>query len=200
MSRRLELVLAASGLLLLSPLFLFLAVWIKLDSPGPVLHRAWRVGQGGRLFRLYKFRSMIARAELAGPAITARDDPRITRAGRWLRRFKLDELPQLINVVRGDMALVGPRPESPLYVALYTPEQRRVLAVRPGITSPATLRYRHEEELLQGEDWEKTYREKILPDKLVFELDYLKRKNLITDMELLVRTVLALVAKPGGEA
>ncbi|MFZ1405869.1 MAG: sugar transferase [Anaerolineae bacterium] len=163
-------VAAAVGLMLLSPLFCWIALWIKLTSPGPVFYRAVRVGQDGRPFRLYKFRSMIVGTDRQGPGITATGDPRITRVGRFLRRAKLDELPQLINVLLGDMSLVGPRPEDPRYVAFYTPEQRRVLSVRPGITSPASLAYRHEEQLLAGEDWETHYRTRVLPDKLALDL------------------------------
>ncbi|MFZ1551113.1 MAG: sugar transferase, partial [Anaerolineae bacterium] len=131
---------------------------------------AVRVGQDGRPFRLYKFRSMIVGTDRQGPGITATGDPRITRVGRFLRRAKLDELPQLINVLLGDMSLVGPRPEDPRYVAFYTPEQRRVLSVHPGITSPASLAYRHEEQLLAGEDWETHYRTRVLPAKLALDL------------------------------
>ena len=134
--RLLDLVASLAGLTLLSPLFVFIALLIALDSPGPVFYRGQRVGRHGRLFRLYKFRSMVISADKQGPGITAAGDARITRVGRFLRRAKLDELPQLINVLLGDMSLVGPRPEDPRYVAFYTPEQRRVLSVRPGITSP----------------------------------------------------------------
>ena len=124
-------------------------------------------------FRLYKFRRMVSDADKQGPGITATGDSRITRVGRFLRRTKIDELPQLINVLSGDMSLVGPRPEDPRYVTLYTPEQRRVLAVRPGITSAASLAYRHEEQLLAGADWETVYREEVLPAKLAIDLEYL---------------------------
>jgi lipopolysaccharide/colanic/teichoic acid biosynthesis glycosyltransferase len=147
------------------------------------------VGKNGELFRPFKFRSMAVGADQQGPGITAAGDARVTRAGRFLRRTKLDELPQLINVLRGDMSLVRPRPEDPRYVALYTPEQRRVLAVRPGITSAASLAYRHEEQLLAGADWETVYREQVLPAKLAIDLDYLARRSLWSDLGLIVRTV-----------
>lgn len=190
--RLLDVIISAMGLVLLSPLFLIISVWIKLDSPGPAFYRAQRVGKDGKLFRLYKFRSMVADADRRGPGITATGDARITRAGRFLRRTKLDELPQLINVLKGDMSLVGPRPEDPRYVALYTPEQRRVLAVRPGITSAASLIYRHEEQLLAGEDWETVYRTKVLPDKLAIDLDYLAHRTLGSDLKLIFRTIAAM--------
>ncbi len=190
--RLLDIVASVAGLIVLSPLFILIGLWIKCDSPGPVCYRAQRVGKDGRLFRLYKFRSMVADADKRGPGITATGDTRITPVGRFLRRTKLDELPQLINVLRGEMSLVGPRPEDPHYVALYTPEQRRVLAVRPGMTSAASLVYRHEEQLLAGEDWETVYRTKVLPDKLAIDLAYLERRTLVSDLKLILRTIAAV--------
>jgi lipopolysaccharide/colanic/teichoic acid biosynthesis glycosyltransferase len=184
-----------AGLVILSPLFALIAVAIKLDSPGPVFFRGRRVGRNGCLFDIYKFRSMVVDADRKGPGITTAGDPRITRVGNTLRRTKLDELPQLINVVRGEMSLVGPRPEDARYVALYTSEQRRVLSVRPGITSPASLRFRQEEDLLRGEGWRRVYREQVLPAKLQIELDYLERASLWRDLGILVQTVLALVPR-----
>lgn len=193
MIRLLDLFASVTGLALLSPLLVLIAIAIKLDSPGSVFFRGQRVGRGGRLFKIYKFRSMMADAAQKGPGITTAGDPRITRVGEVLRRTKLDELPQLINVVRGEMSLVGPRPEDLRYVPLYTPEQRRVLSVRPGMTSPASLRFRHEEELLQGEDWERAYLSEVLPAKLQIELEYLERRSVWTDLRVIVQTVLALV-------
>ncbi len=193
MCRRLVDVTASGvGLLLLSPLFACVGLAIKVNSSGPVLFRGKRVGQGGVPFHVYKFRTMVVDAERQGPGITSAGDSRVTRVGRFLRRTKLDELPQLINVLKGDMSFVGPRPEDPRYVALYTPEQRQVLGVRPGITSPASLRFRHEETLLQGEDWERTYREEILPAKLEIELDYLERRWVGKDLMIILRTLWAL--------
>jgi lipopolysaccharide/colanic/teichoic acid biosynthesis glycosyltransferase len=159
---------------------------------------AKRIGKGGKPFRLYKFRTMVADAHPDGPAITPAGDRRITRVGRLLRRTKLDELPQLLNVLKGDMSLVGPRPEDPRYVDLYTSAQREVLRVRPGITSAASLVYRHESSLLSGEDWERRYVSQILPDKLAIELDYLARRNSASDLKLVLRTILALPR--GGSA
>jgi len=191
--RALESLLAAAGLVVLAPVLLVIALVIKLDSRGPVLHRALRVGLGGREFELYKFRSMVSDAARYGPGITVRDDPRVTRVGRVLRRTKLDELPQLINVVKGDMSLVGPRPEDGRYVALYTAEQRRVLSVRPGITSPASIRFRREEELLGGDDFEDLYLTQVLPAKLAIELDYLQRRSLRGDVRVVMETLAALL-------
>lgn len=191
--RWLDITAAATGLVVLSPLCLFIAVLIKRDSPGPVFYRAQRVGKDGHEFRLYKFRSMVAGADRQGPGITAAGDSRVTQVGRFLRRTKLDELPQLINVLTGDMSLVGPRPEDPRYVALYTDEQRQVLAVRPGITSAASLTYRDESALLSGKDWERRYIHEIMPHKVAIELDYLGRRTLTSDLNLIMRTVLALM-------
>src|SRR5690349_3953933 len=137
--RLLDVVAATAGLILLLPLFIVVAIAIKLHDGGHVFYRARRVGKDGCLFHLYKFRTMVVNADRQGPAVTASGDSRITPVGRWLRRTKLDELPQLLNVLVGDMSLVGPRPEDPRYVMLYTPSQRRVLSVRPGITSAASL-------------------------------------------------------------
>jgi lipopolysaccharide/colanic/teichoic acid biosynthesis glycosyltransferase len=190
--RLLDVVAAAAGLVLLSPLFVLLAISIKAGSPGPVFYRSTRVGLAGAPFGLFKFRSMVANADRQGPAITAAADSRVTPAGRFLRRTKLDELPQLINVLRGEMSLVGPRPEDPRYVALYTPAQRQVLAVRPGITSAASLAYRHEEQLLTGPDWETVYREEVLPAKLAIDLDYLARRTLASDLRLILQTIAAI--------
>ena len=187
-------VIALLGLLIVLPLFLLVAPILKLDSPGPVFYRAERIGKDGIPFRLYKFRSMVISADKRGPGITAAGDARITRVGRFLRRAKLDELPQLLNVLLGDMSLVGPRPEDPRYVAFYTPEQRRVLSVRPGITSPASLAYRHEEQMLAGEDWETHYRTRVLPDKLALDLAYLARRTLLSDLALILRTLAAVFA------
>ena len=180
---------ALGGLLLLSPLFLVAALLIRLDSSGPVFYKARRVGRNGRIFLVYKFRTMVLDAARLGAGITARGDTRITRVGRILRRFKIDELPQFYNVALGEMSLVGPRPEDPRYVATYTAEQREILRAKPGITSAASLAYRNEEAILTGPDWERTYREMVLPDKLRIDLEYLQRRTLTSDLELMVRTL-----------
>ena len=183
---------ATLGLVLAGPLLLILAVAIKIESRGPVFFRGVRVGLHGHRFRIFKFRSMVADAEQSGPGITAAGDSRVTRLGRLLRRFKLDELPQLLNVLKGEMSLVGPRPEDPRYVAHYTPEQRRVLSVRPGITGAASVRYRHEEVLLRGPDWETVYLTVIMPDKLKIDLTYIGHWSFGSDLKVLVQTGAAL--------
>ena len=181
------------GLVILSPLLVLVAILVKRSSPGPIVHRARRVGVQGRLFTLYKFRSMVANADRQGAGITAQDDPRITPIGRVLRRTKLDELPQLINVIKGDMSLVGPRPEDPCYVALYTADQRRVLSVRPGITSWASIQYRHEEQLLSADQVDAVYRTQVMPQKLALDLEYLDRQSLRLDLLILLQTVWAVL-------
>ena len=175
------------SLLVLAPVFLVIGLLVKRDSRGPVFYCGGRVGRGGKAFRIYKFRTMVADADKRGPGITARNDSRVTRLGRVLRRTKLDELPQLINVVRGEMSLVGPRPEIREMVEAYPPLFRRLLALRPGITSPASLAYRNEEAIL-GDD-ASTYAQTILPKKLALDLRYLYRHNLVIDIGLIVRTV-----------
>jgi len=190
--RLLDLLSSAFGLLVLSPLFLIVGLLVKATSPGPVFYRGLRVGKDGKPFRLFKFRTMIAGADKQGPGITPASDTRITPVGRWLRDYKIDELPQLINVFKGDMALVGPRPEDPRYVGLYTEEQRRVLTVKPGITSLASLRYRSEEAFLVGPQWEQTYVKRVLPDKLAIELEYLKKRTAWTDLGIILKTLLSV--------
>jgi FlaA1/EpsC-like NDP-sugar epimerase/lipopolysaccharide/colanic/teichoic acid biosynthesis glycosyltransferase len=191
--RSFDLIAAGLGLIILAPLFGLIMLAIKLTSPGPVFYRAQRVGQYGRLFKLYKFRSMVQGADQQGPGITVGHDPRITPLGRWLRNLKVDELPQLLNILRGEMSLVGPRPEDPRYIALYTREQGQVLNVRPGITSQASVYYREEETLLSGDNWETIYREQILPRKLAAELAYLQRRTFWTDLGLILQTIAAII-------
>jgi len=191
--RALDLVISIPGLILLSPLLLLLALWIKLDSRGPVLYRGKRVGIHGWPFLMYKFRTMVMGAEQRGPAVTYRDDPRITKAGRFLRRAKLDELPQLLNVIRGEMSLVGPRPEDPSYVALYTSEQRQVVTVKPGITGPTQLEYRDEASMLHGESVDEEYVTRIMPEKLKLDLEYVRTRSLLLDLKILWRTATTLL-------
>jgi lipopolysaccharide/colanic/teichoic acid biosynthesis glycosyltransferase len=183
---------ALIGLVLLSPLFLIAGLIIKMASPGPVFHYGKRVGLNGKVFTLYKFRTMVIHAPAVGPGITSNNDPRITWVGGLLRRTKIDELPQLINVLKGDMSLVGPRPEDPRYVAQYTPEQRQLLNVRPGMTSAASLVYRNEEQMLAGADWEKLYRTEVLPAKLAIDLSYLSKRTFFSDLLLILRTILSM--------
>ena len=180
------------GLIFFCPLFYLVTLLIKFTSPGPVFYRGLRVGKSGKLFRVFKFRSMVMDAHNLGPGITAEDDSRITLIGRILRCTKIDELPQLINVLKGDMSLVGPRPEDPRYVVQYTPEQREIFKVRPGITSAASLAYRHEEEILSGPDWERIYCTEVLPAKLAIDLDYLYKRTFFSDLFLIIRTIFSL--------
>jgi lipopolysaccharide/colanic/teichoic acid biosynthesis glycosyltransferase len=198
--RALDLLISILGLLLLSPLLLLLALWIKLDSRGPVLYRGKRVGKDGRPFVMYKFRTMVLGAERTGPAVTYKDDPRITKAGRFLRRTKLDELPQFFNVLRGQMSLVGPRPEDPSYVAFYTPEQRLVLSVKPGITGPTQLQYRDEASLLQGEGVDEEYVTRLMPQKLKLDLEYVRTRSLLLDLRILWQTATTLLSRDRGVA
>ena len=195
--RLLDLLLSAAGLVLLAPLFLGVAAWIRLDSRGPVFFRQERIGRGGVPFRIHKFRTMRDAPGSAGPAITVGADPRITRAGAFLRRTKLDELPQLIDVLRGDMSLVGPRPEVPQYVAGYPAEVRaKVLSVRPGLTDPASLQFRDESALLaRAADPEREYREVVLPAKLRLAAEYVDQATLVGDLRLIVQTLCALLGR-----
>jgi lipopolysaccharide/colanic/teichoic acid biosynthesis glycosyltransferase len=188
---------ASLALLLLSPLMLAIALAIKLDSRGPVFFRQQRVGRHGVPFGIHKFRSMAADAPQCGPALTVGDDPRVTRVGRWLRRTRLDELPQLIDVLAGHMSLVGPRPEVPQYVAQYPAALReRALSVRPGITDPSSLLYLDEAELLaRAADPEREYIEVILPRKLQCAADYAAQANLRSDLGVLLRTLKLLLQR-----
>jgi lipopolysaccharide/colanic/teichoic acid biosynthesis glycosyltransferase len=194
LKRLFDLICAGAGLLLLSPLLLGIALWIKLDSPGPVFFRQLRVGRLGVPFRIHKFRSMTEGAPLAGPELTVGADPRITRAGHVLRRAKLDELPQLIDVLLGTMSLVGPRPEVPRYVAMYPADLReKILSVRPGITDLASIEYRDESALLaRADDPERVYVEQVMPAKLRYAAQYVDRMSLLNDVRLIGATLRSL--------
>jgi lipopolysaccharide/colanic/teichoic acid biosynthesis glycosyltransferase len=193
--RLLDLILAGVVLTVSLPILLLLAIAIRLDSHGSVLHRATRIGRGGRAFTLYKFRTMIDGAAAVGPSVTAASDQRVTRVGQVLRRTKLDELPQLWNVLRGDMRLVGPRPEDPRFVALYAPEERLVLSVCPGLTGPSQLTFFDEETILASaaRDPELTYVRDILPRKLAIDLEYARRHDLAGDLRIMARTLTVLL-------
>jgi lipopolysaccharide/colanic/teichoic acid biosynthesis glycosyltransferase len=194
--RAFDLTAASVGLVLLSPVFLAVAVAIRVGSPGPVFFRQTRVGRGGVPFRMHKFRSMRPDAEKLGGPLTVGADPRITPIGAFLRKTKIDELPQLIDVVQGTMALVGPRPEVPKYVALYTPEQRRVLDVRPGITDPASIQYRDEASVLaKADDPERAYVEEVMPHKLAINLAYQARRTLASDVGVILATLARLLRR-----
>ena len=196
MAKRLfDLLAAGAGLLLLAPLFAVIAVWIRLDSPGPVFFRQQRVGRPGVPFRIHKFRTMTHAPAAAGLPLTVGADARVTRAGRLLRRTRLDELPQLIDVLAGTMSLVGPRPEVPRYVAFYPPELRaKVLGVRPGITDPASLLNLDEAEVLgRAADPERAYVEIVLPAKLRCSARYVDERSLGGDLRLIARTLRAVL-------
>ncbi|MDW8051856.1 MAG: sugar transferase [Armatimonadota bacterium] len=200
--RVLDFTVAAFGLAACAPLFVLIALLIKLDSPGGVFFAHERVGRYGRKFKVLKFRTMVKNAPQLGGAITAGGDPRITRIGKVLRQTKLDELPQLWNVLKGEMSLVGPRPEVEKYVQLWDPALREiVLSVRPGITGLTQIRYRHEEHLLAAQpDPEKYYREVLLPLKLQSDAEYVKNRSLRLDLWILGRTVAALFERAPSEA
>ena len=195
--RTTDLVFASLALIALAPVLLLAMTWVWFDSSGPVFFRQERVGRGGRLFRIHKLRTMRVHDAAHGPAVTEFADARITRAGRWLRYHRIDELPQLIDVLRGDMSLVGPRPEMPRFVALYPPELReRVLSVRPGITDPAALEFVDEAELLAGSsDPDRTYVDVILPRKLKRQVEYVERADWRSDLVVIGRTLRLLVQR-----
>jgi len=183
------------GLIVLSPMFFIIALMIKIEDGGPALFIQKRVGYKGRPFFMYKFRTMVVDAEKKGNLLTVGGDPRITKSGRLLRKFKLDELPQLINVLKGEMSLVGPRPEVEKYVNLYTNEQREVLNLYPGITDPASIEYVNESELLaQSTDPEKLYVEKIMPEKIRINLGYARQASWWTDFLVIVKTLARIIS------
>ena len=189
------------GLALLWPVLLAIAAFIKLGSPGAVFYRGVRIGLHGRPFRIFKFRTMVVDAEKRGGSSTSDDDPRITRIGRLLRKYKLDELPQLLNVVHGEMSLVGPRPEVQHYVDMYTEEEKAILSVKPGITDWATLWNPDEGAVLAGSsDPERTYLEKIRPQKLHWQLEYVRRRSFMVDARILTQTVATIVLRRRPQA
>jgi lipopolysaccharide/colanic/teichoic acid biosynthesis glycosyltransferase len=184
------------GVILLSPVLAVIALLVKLTSPGPVFYRGERIGRDGTAFRIVKFRSMVPNAEVLGGSATANDDSRITPVGQVLRKYKLDELPQLLNVVRGEMSLVGPRPEVRKYVDMGSAEQRRILSLRPGITDWATIWNADEGSVLAGSnDPERTYEELILPTKLRLQLHYLEHRSFAVDLKIIVHTMIRMVDK-----
>lgn len=193
MKRLFDIFFALFGLLLFSPLLIIGAVWIKLGSDGPVLYRGVRVGLNGKRFEMLKFRTMVVDAEKGGPSTSA-DDSRVTPVGKWLRKYKLDELPQLINVLKGDMSFVGPRPEVPQEVELYDANARRLLTVRPGITDYSSIKFRNEGEILRGHaDPHKAFKELIQPEKIRLGLEYVDDHNLWVDIKIILRTIRVVV-------
>ena len=189
-----DLVFVIPGLLTLFPVFVLVAIWIKNDSTGPIFFRQVRVGKSGQPFRIFKFRTMVVNAESLGEKVTVGKDPRITRSGGFLRKYKLDELPQLINVLNGEMSLVGPRPEVPEYVA-HWPEEIRdlVLSVPPGITDFASIEFRDENDMLQGaSDPVEKYIKEIIPIKLGYYARYVRERSILLDFRLILRTINAI--------
>ena len=194
--RTIDFFAAFIGLIVLSPFFLIIAVLVKLDSHGPIFYLQNRVGLKGKLFQLFKFRSMKIEADKLAPITIGQRDPRITTIGYFLRKFKIDELPQLINVLKGEMSLVGPRPEVEKFVKLYNPNQLRVLTVKPGITDYASIEFRNENRLLEGKpDPIEYYVTEIMPEKLRLNLKYIDSQSLLTDIQIIFKTLFLIVSK-----
>ncbi len=194
MRRFIDLCVSTIVLVVLSPLFAVISLVVMLDSTGQPFYGGWRVGQGGRRFRMWKFRTMVSNADRIGSAITTPNDSRITRVGRLLRKTKLDELPQFFNLLLGDLTLVGPRPEDPGITEQYTPEQRQIFQVKPGITGPTQLRYTviEGEEIPDGEDAQQYYIDHILDQKLRLDLEYLRKRTFVSDLQVISQTVLLM--------
>ena len=194
MIRFFDFILSLVGLVVLAPIFIILAIWIQIDSTGPVFYKQVRVGQNGIDFGLFKFRSMVVDADKNGLITVGGRDPRITRSGYVIRKYKLDELPQLINVLLGDMSLVGPRPEVRKYVEFYTDEQQKVLSVKPGITDYASIEYMDENEILgKSSDPEKTYIEEIMSEKIKCNMKYIQNKSLVEYFKIIFLTILKII-------
>jgi lipopolysaccharide/colanic/teichoic acid biosynthesis glycosyltransferase len=198
MKRLFDIVVSSLGLLAISPLLAVLAVWIACDSSGPVFYRGIRAGRQGRPFRICKLRTMVSGADQIGGSETPANDPRITRAGHFLRKYKLDELPQLLNVLKGEMSLVGPRPEVMEEVSRYSDDEKDLLLVRPGITDWASIKFRDEDEILRGNaDPHRAYHELIQPEKIRLGLDYVRHRSFGMDMRILWATLLAVLSPAG---
>jgi lipopolysaccharide/colanic/teichoic acid biosynthesis glycosyltransferase len=198
MKRLFDILFSLLGLLLFSPVFLIVVILIKKEDRGAVFFRGGRIGGGGRMFRMFKFRTMVINAEKLGGPSTADDDPRLTKIGKRLRKYKLDELPQLINVLKGDMSFVGPRPEVKHYVDMFSGEEKVILTVRPGITDWASLWNSDEGAILAGSpDPEKTYMEKIRPEKIRLQLKYVRESSFRVDLEIIVQTLRAIIRRKG---
>jgi lipopolysaccharide/colanic/teichoic acid biosynthesis glycosyltransferase len=196
LKRLFDLWVSLCGLVVLSSMVAVSAFLIKREDGGPIFYRGIRVGRYGRQFKIYKFRTMVSNAEKMGGASTADDDPRITRIGKFIRKYKLDELPQLINVFKGEMSLVGPRPEVQHYVDMFTDEEKTILTVRPGITDWASLWNPDEGRILSGSlDPEKTYMEKIRPTKLRLQLKYVRERSFLVDLDIILRTIATVISK-----
>lgn len=198
LKRLFDIIFSLIWLILLSPLFLFIGILIKLEDKGPVFYPGIRVGKFGKPFRMYKFRTMVVNADKIGGPSTSDDDPRLLKIGKFLRKYKLDEIPQLINVFKGEMSFVGPRPEVPMEVETYSPDEKRILTVKPGITDYASLVFHNEGEILKGStDPHQTYREKIKPGKLNLALQYVDEHSLRVDLKIIIQTVKTLIITRG---
>ena len=196
MKRLFDIIVSACGLLVLSPVFLIMAIWIKQDSNGPVFYRQVRVGRHNKDFRIFKFRSMRVGADKGGLVTIGGRDPRITRSGYFIRKYKLDEFPQLINVFLGEMSVVGPRPEVRHYVNYWTPEQMHILDVRPGITDPASIKFRNENELMEkAEDPEDYYINVIMQEKIKLYLEYIQNASCWSDIKLIFKTFKVIITE-----
>jgi lipopolysaccharide/colanic/teichoic acid biosynthesis glycosyltransferase len=194
MKRLFDIISSLVGLIFISPIFLVVPILIKLDSKGPVFYKQWRIGKDGKQFKIYKFRTMVRDADKVGSLITARSDQRITRIGKRLRRYEIDELPTLINVLKGDMSIVGPRPEVPKYLHHYGRKYREILSVRPGITDLGTLSFRDEAKYLNAQNYEDIYETEILPQKLDLYLEYVHNMGFLFDLRIICKTT-ALILK-----
>lgn len=196
MKRLFDIFFSGLGLIFLTPLLLVIAVQIKVYDRGPLFYRGQRVGRNGKIFRIYKFRTMVVNAENIGGPSTSDDDPRITPIGRWMRKYKLDELPQLINVLKGEMSFVGPRPEVKVYTDMFTAEEKAILTVRPGITDWASLWNPDEGAVLAGSpDPEKTYLEKIRPEKIRLQLRYVRERTFFKDLKIILLTLRSIAVR-----
>ncbi len=185
-----DIVASVLGIIILLPLYLYIAIWIKLSSKGPIFYIQKRVGQGGKEFNLYKFRSMVVGADKRGPGVTSSDDPRVTKVGKFIRDTKIDELPQLFNVLKGDMSLVGPRPELKKFVNAKAKEYEKVLSVKPGITDNAAIAFRDEEKIMSKySNKEKAYIDIVLPQKIALYYEYIDNISLINDIKLILKTL-----------
>ena len=195
MTKRLfDIIVSLIGLILTLPILILIAILIKKESKGPVFYKGERVGKNGKSFKIFKFRTMVPNAEKLGGPSTAGDDPRLLKIGPFLKKYQLDELPQLINVIKGEMSLVGPRPEVKMYVDMMTEEERKIiLSIKPGLTDLASLWNFHESEILKGSlDPEKTYQEKIRPTKIKLQLEYVKNRSFLLDLKIILRTILKI--------
>ena len=194
LKRFFDIIVSFFGLIIVSPILGVIAILIKISSPGPVFYRGTRTGRAGKSFKIFKFRTMVKNAEVLGGPSTASDDPRLTKIGKFLKKYQLDELPQLINVLKGEMSLVGPRPEVKMYVDMMTDEERKtILSIKPGMTDLASLWDFHEGEILRGSpDPEKTYQEKIRPTKIKLQLEYVKNRSFWLDLKIILKTILKI--------